>query len=80
MILGSSVDRFNIWQAFELKENSSLFDFTQKGETLQGKLHNCDDVWRCCNCLKENNYSAQLRLSIRHHSHTLYPVQLRILG
>ncbi len=49
-------------------------------KSLQGKLHGCDGAWRRCNCLKEGNYSAQLRLALRHHNHTLYPAQLRILG
>ena len=47
---------------------------------LQGKLYNCDGAWRCCNCLKGSNHSAQLRLALHHHSHTLYPAQLRIPG
>ena len=88
---------------------NSLADLTQRVKALQGKLHNCDGAWRCCNCLKDlvlcfandlkakqNNYSAQLRLgncslhcstsyihvvvALHHHSYTLYPVQLRILG
>ena len=64
--------------------------------SLQGRLHICGGAWRCCNPLKGNDHSAELRLgfgflsrstsyipvvvALHSHKRTLNPVQLRILG
>lgn len=43
----------------------------------KNKLHNCDNTGLRCNHLEGDNHSAQLRLVLRHHSRTLYPILLR---
>lgn len=81
MILDSPVDRFmRVVSSMTSRENTVFSYITQNVKTLHRKLHNCGDAGRCCNCLKENNYSAQIRLALHHHSSTLSSVQLRILG
>ncbi len=60
----------------KLFENIAFSCLTQWVKTLQYKLHHYDGVWLRCNYY----HFAQLRLALHHHSGTLYPVQLRILG
>ena len=49
-------------------ENCLFANLTHRMKALQGKLHDYDGVWRCCNCLKGNiigmvqHHSAQIRL------------------
>lgn len=81
MILDSSADRYDrvLSLFFYVVYNLSIF-ISLWLRTLQGKLHHCDGVWLRCNNVKGYDHLKLLRLALHHHSSTLHPAQLRILG
>ncbi len=81
MILETSVDRYIIFLTccFGLS-NRKIPVHPQAESPLRGGLQACGGPELRCNVLKENSYSATLRLALNHRKGTLHHAQLRFPG